>query len=95
MWIQIEGKPRPIQVDIKQSEYATKRFNLDRLATVLKDDFSNKFPELQNVGLNDIEFLHNNDRMTPLDSGMILTNDNTTSKNPLVVRYPLSESRSK
>ncbi|PKC02345.1 hypothetical protein RhiirA5_381034 [Rhizophagus irregularis] len=66
-----------------------KHLNLDRLVPILKNEFSN---ELQGVRPTEIEFFNNNDRTTSLDCGMTLTNDNTSSKNPLVIRYPLSDS---
>ena len=89
MWILLEGKPSAVEIDVDPSEYT--KFNLNKLKPILKENF----PKLQNVGQSDIEFLYYNDRTTPLRSGMILTNDIATDENPLVVRYPFSESHSK
>ncbi|CAB4424360.1 unnamed protein product [Rhizophagus irregularis] len=89
MWVLLEGDLRPVEVDVDQRNYASGKFNLDRLVPILKNEFPN---ELQGVRPTEIEFFNNNDRTTSLDCGMTLTNDNTSSKNPLVVRYPLSDS---
>ncbi|CAG8647348.1 10008_t:CDS:2 [Rhizophagus irregularis] len=60
---------------------------LDDLRPV-ENEFSN---ELQGVRPTEIKFFNNNDRTTSLDCGMTLMNDNTSSKNPLVICYLLSD----
>ncbi|CAB4382743.1 unnamed protein product [Rhizophagus irregularis] len=65
--------------------HTRRKFSLDRLK---KDFLKKEFDELEHVGRNKIEcFLGD----TSLRSGTILTEDTTTDENPLVVRYPLSE----
>ena len=91
MWVLLEGKQSPVEVDVNPSEYSSSRLTLNRLKPILKEEFV----ELRNVGKSDIVIFNNDDPYTPLDSGMILTEDKTSSKNPLVVRYPLSETSSK
>ena len=91
MWVQLEGKPRPVEVDVDQNNYSSGRFTLDRLIQILKV----KFNGLRNVEESDIVLFNSDDRTTPLKSGMILTEDTTTDEKPLVVRYPFSESTSK
>ncbi|CAB4383215.1 unnamed protein product [Rhizophagus irregularis] len=88
MWVLLEGDPRPVEVDVDQRNYASRKFNLDRLVPILKKEFPKL---LQDVRSTQIEFFNNNDR-TSLNCGMTLTNDNTSFENPLVVRYPLSDS---
>ena len=91
MWVLLEGKPSPVEVDVNTSEYSSGRLTLNRLKPFLKEEFG----ELRDVGKSDIVIFNGDDPNTPLDSGMILTEDKTSSKNPFVVRYPLSETSSK
>ncbi|CAB5395023.1 unnamed protein product [Rhizophagus irregularis] len=88
MWVLLEGDTRPAEVYVDQKNYASREFNLDRLVPILKKEFPKL---LQDVRSTQIEFFNNNDR-TSLNCGMTLTNDNTSFENPLVVRYPLSDS---
>ncbi len=88
MWVLLEGKPNPIKIRADENNYSSGTFIVDDLKEILKEEFN----ELQNIGRSDIEcFLDDK----PLDSDLVLTNDNTTAKNPLVVRYPLSNLKSK
>ena len=92
MWILLEGDPRAVEIDVDMSNYSSRKFNLDRLKPILKNEFPD---ELQGVKPTKIEFFNSDDLTTPLNSGELLTNDTTTSKNPLVVHYPLSNTSSK
>jgi hypothetical protein len=87
MWVLLEGDSRPVEVDIDQSNYTFKKFNLDHFVPI----FQEHFPDLKDIRPTRIEFFNSNDQTIPLNSGEILTNDTTTSKIPLVVYYPLLE----
>ena len=91
MWVLLEGDSSPVEVDVDQSNYTSKKFNLDRFVPILQE----RFPNLKDIRPTRIEFFNGDDRTEPLKSGTILTEDTTTDENPLVVRYPLSETSSK
>ncbi|CAG8719228.1 8824_t:CDS:2 [Racocetra persica] len=90
MWVLLEGKASAIEVDIDQTNYITRSFNLNRLIPNLREIFE----DLKNVKPEDTEFFTFNDRVNPLRLGTNLNplSGDTSDTEPLVVRYPLSTS---
>ncbi|CAG8573715.1 9462_t:CDS:1, partial [Ambispora gerdemannii] len=76
-----------VEVDVDQRNYMALNLNLDSLAPIFKEEFS----ELRNVERSDIEFFiycHTK----PLLSDVSLAGLTTTAASSLVIRYPLSDS---
>ncbi|CAI2193398.1 6138_t:CDS:1, partial [Funneliformis geosporum] len=74
MWVLLEGDQSPFEIDVDQSFYTSEKFSLVRLKPILKDSFS----ELKDIRPTRIEFFNYDDRTTPLENGVILTEDTTT-----------------
>src|SRR4051794_27615575 len=91
-WILIENEQQPRQYRFSFGP-DTPEPNLDNLAVSLQAQKDS----LKSVELGNILFLTSNDRVNPIlrDTSLRELGSHNNAANPLIVRYPLSESKGK
>ena len=87
LWILIEGSPSAVKVSVDHSSFALGCADLDCLVPLLQK----KFKELEGIQPNKLQFFTDTDRIHSLCMDTLLKTLVTTARNPLIVRYPLSD----
>src|SRR5947199_6490537 len=88
IWVLLEGSLSPVKLKVD----ITRVIDLNDLKEFLIREFSK---ELANVGLQSIVFLDSKNTQLSPGTGIRTLAATITDNNPLIVRYPLSDSISK
>src|SRR4051794_39480624 len=90
LWIHIENEPRPEKFCVARENSELDEIDLNDICPQLC-----AIETLKNVRSGQLEFFRYSDRITPLRPGTLISTLNTTDQDPLVVRYPISDSQGK
>ena len=90
LWIHIENEPRAEKFCVARGNPELDEIDLNDISPQLC-----AIETLKNVQPSKLDFFRYGDRITPLPPDTLINTLNTTGTDPLVVRYPLSDSQGK